>query len=255
MKRLISGGVASVYGILLSFSAYADVATELESRRASNVNSSYSTSIGGVHAGEPSINEIQSRDTENNDALAVLESKLVTHWRVGSYGNCNKSCGGGQKYRSVTCPAGFQCTGTKPSSSAACNTHSCSIAATITCTGSGWSRSGWTCTKKSSTTRGDHNNYAGMGGFCYSFSARWDGKDLGIPAAKMRDWSEQKWVTLSDGNRYKGTRVYAGGRVCAGNKTNHYGRFYQISKETTQTKSASYTCPSGWRLSGSRCYR
>jgi hypothetical protein len=48
-------------------------------------------------------------------------------WSASSWGSCSKSCGGGTQSRSVTCSYSGGCTGSKPSSSRSCNTHSCPV--------------------------------------------------------------------------------------------------------------------------------
>ena len=57
-------------------------------------------------------------------------------WKTGNWGSCTQSCGGGTQTRSVYCyrADGFTvndsyCSGTKPSTSQSCNTHSCAVCA------------------------------------------------------------------------------------------------------------------------------
>lgn len=94
--------------------------------------------LGSLSSNEKrNIQQITQADTVNVDTLAALEAALVTHWRVGSWTGCSRTCGGGTRTRTVTCPAGFECAGSKPSTSQSCNTNSCN-----------WTVGGWGgCTK------------------------------------------------------------------------------------------------------------
>tara|TARA_Y100001960_G_scaffold143797_1_gene152223 strand:+ start:573 stop:1526 length:954 start_codon:yes stop_codon:yes gene_type:complete len=49
----------------------------------------------------------------------------ISDWQVGNWSVCSKTCGGGTQTRSVLCPSGYVCTGTKPTTSQTCNTQSC----------------------------------------------------------------------------------------------------------------------------------
>lgn len=73
--------------------------------------------------------------TNIDNEIARLENKrevvqdnvdsLGGTWITGSWGSCNTACGGGFKYRSVTCSSGDYCTGSIPSNVISCNTHAC----------------------------------------------------------------------------------------------------------------------------------
>lgn len=52
-------------------------------------------------------------------------NNLKGSWSIGSWGSCNKSCGGGFKTRSVSCTTAKFCSGTVPATTATCNTHAC----------------------------------------------------------------------------------------------------------------------------------
>lgn len=56
---------------------------------------------------------------------SVSKKTCTTSWIVAGWGSCNKSCGGGTQYRSVTCKSGYSCTGAKPATSQSCNTQMC----------------------------------------------------------------------------------------------------------------------------------
>lgn len=66
-------------------------------------------------------------------AAGITVAACTYNWVVGSWGSCSVSCWGGTQTRSVTCQrvsdsvtvADGYCTGVKPATSQACNTHSC----------------------------------------------------------------------------------------------------------------------------------
>ena len=61
-------------------------------------------------------------------------ARCTSTWQVGSWGGCDKTCGGGTQTREVKCKDNHFCPGTKPAESQACNTQACPIA---------WSTGAW----------------------------------------------------------------------------------------------------------------
>lgn len=107
-----------------------------------------------------------------NDSFCLTEKPSETKeqctasWSVGSWGSCSKTCGSGVQYRSVTCQAGYNCTGSKPSTSQVCNTQACAPTYTWKRTSGtkrgygGSARSGQPCNSKGAVDYG----FTGEGG-------------------------------------------------------------------------------------------
>jgi thrombospondin motif-containing protein 9 len=72
-------------------------------------------------------------------------------WTVGKWGSCSKTCGTGTQYRTVTCQAGYDCSGSpKPATSQSCNTQKCKGQWTV----GPWSKcSATVCETKGTQTR------------------------------------------------------------------------------------------------------
>jgi hypothetical protein len=62
---------------------------------------------------------------KSSDVTGSNGPRCTSTWQTGSWGACNKSCGGGTQTRSVTCKANHFCPGAKPATSQACNTSAC----------------------------------------------------------------------------------------------------------------------------------
>ena len=71
---------------------------------------------------------------------SAVTKSCAASWSVSSWGSCSKSCGTGSQTRSVICPVGKVCLGTKPSTSQQCNTHVCTAS---------WRTSSWSSCSKS----------------------------------------------------------------------------------------------------------
>ena len=203
--------------------------------------------------------EITHADNTNNEYLHQLEEALVSGWQIGNWEPCNKACGGGIRTRTVTCPVGFECRTTKPSTTQSCNTHSCSIPATRYCD-AGWSLSGSTCSGYSCKLTAT-SYCAFVTGSCYSArDAVWDGALKGRRLHYTNWWLNNQPITSSyDGRVYKCNGGVAsrtnGSAACSSDD----GTFHSYTRETKeicqyQSKTAKYRCPTGYRLSGVTCY-
>lgn len=73
--------------------------------------------------------------TKPEDSRPCNTDSCITYsWKVGEFGDCDLTCGGGQSKRSVVCwgsnnkeAADVMCTDTKPATSQACNTQKCTV--------------------------------------------------------------------------------------------------------------------------------
>jgi hypothetical protein len=98
----------------------------------------YSNKCTGAHTGYEKLYDCVYKNKlgqiiQVEDKLCSGKSKPTVankicpkSWTVGSWGSCNKTCGGGTQYRTVTCQAGYDCSGSpKPTTSQSCNTQKC----------------------------------------------------------------------------------------------------------------------------------
>tara|TARA_Y100001960_G_C14774839_1_gene882449 strand:- start:1339 stop:2259 length:921 start_codon:yes stop_codon:yes gene_type:complete len=89
---------------------------------------------------------------KSTDLTGSNGPRCMAKWQAGSWGGCNKTCGGGTQTRSVTCKANHFCPDAKPAASQACNTHGCGRWIAPTC--------------RSCSNSGFHDRYYSMSYYC-----------------------------------------------------------------------------------------
>jgi hypothetical protein len=180
-------------------------------------------------------------------------------WTVGGWGSCNKSCGGGYQYRSVTCKD-TSCVGTKPSASQRCNTQLCTTY---------WRTGSWgSCSKSCGSGTQSRSVYCPSNYRCTGT------KPSASQACNTQKcsttWRTGSWGSCSKscGGGTKSRSVYCpSGYVCPGSKpgattscntqkcTTYWrtGSWGSCSKSCGGgTKSRSVYCPSGFRCTGTK---
>ena len=213
--------------------------------------------------------EVQIANSEcSGKSKPYASTKTCTSsWIIGDWGNCSESCGGGTQYRSITCPSGKVCLGTKPVTSQACNTQACALKVANWVTGS-WSSCSATCNGSQRRSVTCPSGYTCPG--AKPSAVQSCNTDCGIAQPQETSWVTSSWSSCSKscgGGSQTRSVTCPSGYVCPGAKPTtsqvcntqactaswKVGSWSSCSKSCgggTQTRSV--TCPSGFSCTGAK---